>query len=696
MGILVPVKDPFATLIHNGTESETAAGKKLALGASGYMRSQWVDIGAGNTLAKVSISTTATGTVYGRSSSARPTGGYELEDNCPVLPASWTYTYDPGLGTYPASQGWTASGGGTATLTGGLLRLQPGASTTACRFSYDASAFSASKSLSIAQWRNKFSATYSNSGRIQGVLFKPPGTNNYIGLQNSHDGLIVIGSVSGSSTYTATRPVLATNTLHDFLLIGRASAGTYSRWTLWYRVAGSRSQDDLDGYIQAVSWAECTTAGSQFAYWGNAFNGSATDSDFYWEKVRFWSGDEVTALTDGQTSFSVNNGRYWQIYSDSLVSGDVTLVGLHESTSAPSTPGNPRATVTANGDIIADLASAAANAASYKWEMHDGSSIVQTKYGTELTVSFPDPGNGTYTVRCTAVRSNGIVSASYGTSAAAVLPYTAPSVAVTVAAATVAPGGTVAASAVIAGGATATLGGSGWDGSSQTIVTGVAGGGINPPGAFTVAMSNAPGAYSITYSGGTMRIYLGSAGDATRDTATLEKSTDGLTSWATDATQGTNPVNYSALTFNGASVGVSYATDHGWSLTTGTYYRVKLTDVDGRSTYSNALRWAAQSDYECVVSGSLPSPWRDGTKTVTVKLSEAVAIGSQTYATGPYTATVGTDGAWSVTLPRLASATQVDGGSNALSARFTFPDGTKVSKAIPNSASATFESLTAV
>lgn len=156
--------------------------------------------------------------------------------------------------------------------------------------------------------------------------------------------------------------------------------------------------------------------------------------------------------------------------------------------------------------------------------------------------------------------------------------------------------------------------------------------------------------------------------------------------WASDTTQPASGVKaVSALTFNGSTAGVSYATNHGWTLLTdGTYYyRILPTYSDGSiGQPSTAILPSDQADYECVVSGLLDEQWSGDT--VSVRLEAVGAGGSQVYTTTSYTGTVAADGSWSVSgLLR---------GANAV---FTFPDNSKVRRVIASASTAAYSSLSA-
>jgi hypothetical protein len=156
--------------------------------------------------------------------------------------------------------------------------------------------------------------------------------------------------------------------------------------------------------------------------------------------------------------------------------------------------------------------------------------------------------------------------------------------------------------------------------------------------------------------------------------------------WANDTTQpAAGVVTVSALTFNGSTVGVSYATNHGLTLlTTGAYlYRLVPTYADGTTGLPTLpILPGDQVDYECVVSGQLDEQW--ATETVEARLEAVGAGGTQTYTTTRYTATVAADGSWAVSgLLR---------GANAV---FIFPDKSRVRRVIASASTAAYTSLSA-
>lgn len=206
----------------------------------------------------------------------------------------------------------------------------------------------------------------------------------------------------------------------------------------------------------------------------------------------------------------------------------------------------------------------------------------------------------------------------------------------------------------------------------------------------------------IRYTGGAMRIYLATTQPTTY--TVQRRAYPGGTTWATDTTQpASGVITVASLTYNGATPGTSYATNHGLTLSSIYEYRLLPTYSDGSiGQPSNPIVPNDAADYEIAVSGDVPAEWYSATRTayVRVELSHLVTIGGRDYPTGGaerYRGAIQSDGTWSISgLPRLASAARADGGDAAeLRATFVFPDGSRVAKVLPNQSSATFASLTA-
>jgi hypothetical protein len=488
---------------------------------------------------------------------------------------------------------------------------------------------------------------------------------------------------------------IANDTWYDVILMVRRSASSPVDNRVFLRARGSNTRTDLTGMLDRGSVVTSAIAYNLAAFGTVTGNGMDVTVDH----VGWYSGAEWETVTDGDTSFAVNR-RYWSVRG--WENGTLTEFDIAASLSAPSAPSAPTANEISDTAIGSEWAVVAGAAAYLIETVNTGTSaVVDSQWVTGMTVAATGGlSSGTYRHDVYAASDDGVRSISAGASNAVTLPATAPSVAVTISDSTIASVETAAASAVLAGGATATLDGDAWDGSATTIVTAKAGDLIGPTAANPVIANDVSRAQTIIgYQGSAMRIILPSTRPSTW---TLQRSSDGLTGWATDASQGSPTVNDSGLTYSGAVVGTDYATNHGWTLNASYYYAVLPTYSDGSiGQRSNVIRPTAAADYECSVSGTMPL-LADGTcewsgDTGTVVLSEAVTIGGRLYLTTGYSFTIASNGTWSVSLPRLAAAgaAQADGGSGAATAQFRFPDGSRVTKTIPDSSSAAFSALAA-
>lgn len=100
-------------------------------------------------------------------------------------------------------------------------------------------------------------------------------------------------------------------------------------------------------------------------------------------------------------------------------------------------------------------------------------------------------------------------------------------------------------------------------------------------------------------------------------------------------------------------------------------------------SWSPGIVPSAQAAHECVVSGRMDEPWRTGAYHVSAILPALVTLGGEQYPTKGYRGVIGTDGVWSITLPREVTAT------------FAFPDRSQVARVIPDAGAADFGELTA-
>ena len=148
--------------------------------------------------------------------------------------------------------------------------------------------------------------------------------------------------------------------------------------------------------------------------------------------------------------------------------------------------------------------------------------------------------------------------------------------------------------------------------------------------------------------------------------------------WVNDTTQpAAGVVTVSDLTYNGTTVGVSYATNHGLTLlTTGAWlYRLVPTYSDGTTGLPTLpILPGDQADYECVVSGKLDEQWATGTtnRKVEMRLLAPTNGGMQTYLTRSYESSIAADGSWQI------SGVPLDRPSVWL-----FPDGSRLHRQTP-------------
>jgi hypothetical protein len=159
--------------------------------------------------------------------------------------------------------------------------------------------------------------------------------------------------------------------------------------------------------------------------------------------------------------------------------------------------------------------------------------------------------------------------------------------------------------------------------------------------------------------------------------------------WANDTTQpASGVVTVSALTYNGTTPGVSYATNHGLTLlTTGAWmYRLVPTYADGSTGLPTLpILPGDQADYECVVTGKLDEQWATGTtnRRVEMRLLAPTNGGNQTYLTRNYESSIDVDGSW-----------QIPGIPLDRPSVWLFPDGSRLPRQTP-AESADFTSLQA-
>lgn len=635
MPALVPGVQSF-TSFGGGPYTLSSDQEIMTIGASPAeaVVTPWYDMGVGATLARVQWSGTASGTIKGRTSAAKPPAATAMADQCLIFPGTWDSSeyYDPGLATLPAAQGWTDTVTGES-LSGGYLTVPTTGNQKFRRYA-DGILPTGSKLIEI-----NFRISHESGTGDQGVFgMLPMGTGTYTGQTSFYLSLSNSGAIKNSGTTIYTIPGFAASTFYDFWLVFRtSSSGTRpAYYEVWYRAAGSYDQDDLTGFVLAGLAATSASNDWTCLEWGGVWSGGTTCK---WGKVRIFcassSVDEYgweAFSGSGDTSFA-RNQRFWQVKG--WESGTLTELDLQSDLAAPGNPSGAEAAAVGASAIGGNCTSTATGAAAYYVECLDADAadaVVQADWVLTPAHAFRGltvPGN--YKVRFTSASDDGVRGSASVTTSSTAVP--------------------VASGALIGPSAAA-----------PTIVA--------------LPAYTAP---EIQYTGGAMRIVLAT----TRPTTwTLQKSTAGLT-WSTDATQGTNPINDSALSYSGAVVGTSYATNHGWTLAQDTYYRLLPTYSDGSiGPTSNAIFVTTRSDYECTISGTMDEQW--SASAVTARLEAAVVYGGQTYTTRTYSATINASGAWTLAgLPR---------GQVAI---FRMPDNQEFRRTIGSSSSATFESLSA-
>jgi len=484
MPALVPGVQPFAAFA--GTYTLSADQESITIGASSAepVRTPWYDMGSGATLARVQWDGTATGTIQGRTSDARPAASVAMADACLILPGSaeWDSSeyYDPGLASLPAAQGWTDTVTGES-LSGGYLTV-PTSGTQKFRRYGNGIIPTGSKLIEI-----NFRLSHESGTGDQGVSgMLPMGTGTYTGQTLFYLSLTNTGIIRNSGATIYTIPGFAASTFYDFWLVFRtSSSGTRPPYyEVWYRAAGSYDQDDLTGYTLAGLAA--TSASNDFTAleFGGVWSGGTTCR---WGMVRIFcassSVDEYgwETVTDGDTSFS-RRQRYWQIKG--WRDGTLTEVDLASDLAAPGNPSGPEAAAVGASAIGGNCTSLANGAAAYYVECLDADdAVVDAEWSILPAHTFRGLTAGDYKVRFTSASDDGVRGSASVTTASTRVPAvapTTPTVALTVSDATIAAGETSALSAVVTGDADLTIDGDPWDGSAQTIVTGVAGALIGP------------------------------------------------------------------------------------------------------------------------------------------------------------------------------------------------------------------------
>jgi len=631
---------PWSELDGDYTLAANRQSITLAAAPTSVIRTPWKDTGA--TLARVNWAGTAAGTVLGRSSDALPDS---RDDGCLILPHSGDlkYSYDGGLIADPEGGSgitdWVfEAASGTRTVNADSVTIDS-VGGTHTRFRP-----SSGTTVSIDDLITMHCRFMINSGsgtNAQGVWWKTTaGSGLNLFEPNFYANGRVVEGTSGLEILPA--GTLSQSVVYDFWVQQRASASVHTQSRAWYRAAGSNTIHTINSPTFGNTMSG-VNSGLAFVYWGNCF--SSSTCNFTWYAVRLWSGKEWAAVTDGQTSFTPNR-RYWQFKGGTLANGTLTQLDFSSSLSAPTAP----TTVTPKGltnTEAAEYHGSVGGALAYRVrvENQSGPTTVAT-YDTQDTGSvYAGLSAGTYKFGVKTMSADGIESAAETLSDPFDMPPDA---------------------------------------------------GAQPPSNVLIASLEAPTNVRIAFDGvSTLKIFLPAEGTGALSNVTLERSATWDGSYTTDATQSTNPKTYASLTFNGSTPGVSYATNHGWTLSASYWYRVKWTDANSSIAYSGPISGATQAASEITVSGAGLSEYA-GLR-VSCKLTSPVSLGGRTYPkTQPYTSVVAADGTWSITnLPRLAKAgcTALDGATTVYAA-FELPGGTRGKAVLPDSGSVSFENLT--
>jgi hypothetical protein len=482
---LVPGVQPFSAFA--GTYTLSADQESITIGASSAepVRTPWYDMGSGATLARVQWAGTATGTIQGRTSAARPAASVAMADACLILPGSaeWDTSeyYDPGLGSLPGAVGWTDTVTGES-LSGGYLTV-PTSGTQKFRRYGNGIIPTGSKLIEI-----NFRLSHESGTGDQGVSgMLPMGTGTYTGQTLFYLSLTNTGIIRNSGATIYTIPGFAASTFYDFWLVFRtSSSGTRPPYyEIWYRAAGSYDQDDLTGYTLAGLAA--TSASNDFTAleFGGVWSGGTTCR---WGMVRIFcassSVDEYgwETVTDGDTSFS-RRQRYWQIKG--WRDGTLTEVDLASDLAAPGNPSGPEAAAVGASAIGGNCTSLANGAAAYYLELLDagaGDAVIDARWELEPSATFRGlTVPGSFKIRTASASDDGVRGSAATTTSAVAVPAVAGAVALVLDDTTVTPGQTATLTPTITGSVTVTLDGNAMtSGVAANAVTGVAGALIGP------------------------------------------------------------------------------------------------------------------------------------------------------------------------------------------------------------------------
>jgi hypothetical protein len=662
-------------LIPTGTVTLADNRRSAVLAAGASLRSRWVR--RGGTALSTFAALGAGLTLRGRSSASLPPG---IGDDMPLQPGAsqWLHKYDASLNTLPSSQGFSrvgnfSNGSGAGVVSGGAYTM----TTTAASAYWIVNPANWSRANDVIIERLGLRINTGHQTRFE--LYLDDGANRRIVEwrgTGANNRTLWVNSVQVEG-YQWDYDIW-----YDLIRVTRYSGSTVTSSRVYVRARGTGTTVDLTGLVQINGGVQPSVVALNTWIFGAVTAGTINVSvDF----LGAWQGAEwaTTAPTREWVQFELSNPT----------GSPITLTGvdLRSNTAAPTA-----ATVGTIGALgsnaLGVILNPAAGTEAIRADLYDGPTLVATdgRYvtGTDpVGLAFGDLAAGSYTVTAYPISEDGVPGNSV-TSGTQALPPVAPSVALVRSAATLAAGESSTITPTLNGGATATLDGVALvDGEPVTNATATAGSLIGPT-APVPQIRQAPvhPQPQIRWSDPDMQIVY----SATQPTSyTLQRKAVSSSTWSTDATQATNPVNVSVLAYDGTTPGVSVATNHGWTLdTSGAYeYRLLPTYADGSiGQPSNALIPSDREAFEVTVSGRVDE--QHVGKSVRAQLDQLVVVGGQEYLTQRYEATVATDGTWAIHgLPA---------GTPAAVAVFQFPDGSRARRALPTAAgSASFAGLVA-
>jgi hypothetical protein len=603
VGQTYPSSNSFNRGDYTGGGAASATGQSASLPNAATFTTPF--LGAGGSVLKVLWEATQTLTCRVRSSATKPPVCGTISQ--PGASEWSAYGYDPASNAGdPTPQGWTGSGMSYSTSSG-YTRFTGNAGS----YYYRTTTGSLSNRYHVMRWRMRRNAGHAGTG---GVYYA-----SVLGLVtvyvNGSGALIVNGNTIPGVT-------MATGDYWDFAIVGRTDGSARTSLRLWAAPAGSASQQDISHLLDYGELVDIAAAGNQI----NLVYAAIGGLDLTYGEFRHFAGDEWVTVSSGNAPATAG-ARPWiqtELTNGSGNAATLTDLDIGSDATAPSVISNVLATGVGSDLYVRSGSSAdtgrvfrlldASDTVLDEWELpclgfgftgladgqYAGSVAPVTDDG--VTGSFTrSPAAGTLTIPPTAPAVTLTVDdAALSPGQAATLSYAfsggasgtlnggaisgtgsavvatsdpAATIALTVDDATLAPGDTAKLSASKTGVANLTLGGSSWDGTVRTIVTGIAG--PTPSVALTVDDSTiTPGqAAKLTASkSGTVDLTLaGSAWDGTAQTVatgvdgppatvavtiapdTVESGEVAAATWAVTGN--------AALTLNGTSRGPSGTAD---------------------------------------------------------------------------------------------------------------------------------------